>query len=209
MRSLFRAACLLVLAAQVLVAQDTTSRVRAWRVQHERDVLHELFDFLAIPNVASDQADIQRNADALTRMFECRRFAPEILPTAGSPLVVAERRMPNVRRTITFYFHYDGQPVDRAEWTYDAPFHPVIVAAHEPAGRTITLESWRDTIDPEWRVYARSASDDKSPIVALLAAVDALDASNVPLMSNIRVVMEGEEEAGSPNLEAAIRRHAD
>jgi acetylornithine deacetylase/succinyl-diaminopimelate desuccinylase-like protein len=196
-------------AVALAAADDTTSRVRAWRMDHEKQILLELFDFLSIPNVASNAADIQRNADALVRMFEQHRFAPETVPTGGSPLVVAERRLPNVRRTITFYFHYDGQPVDPSEWTYEAPFRPVIVAPHEPAGRTITLSSWNDAIDPEWRVYGRSSSDDKSPIVAFLSAIEALDSDNIPLTSNIRVIMDGEEEAGSPHLEAAVRDHAD
>jgi acetylornithine deacetylase/succinyl-diaminopimelate desuccinylase-like protein len=203
--------CIPLVAVMLIgaTAQETATRVRAWRAEHEKDILRELFGFLSIPNVASNRGDIQRNAEALTRMFERRRFAPEIIPTGGSPLVVAERRLPNVQRTLTFYFHYDGQPVDPSEWTYEAPFKPVIVAAHEPAGRTITLETWRDKIDPEWRVYGRSASDDKSPIVAFLAAIEALDASNIALTSNVRVIMEGEEEAGSPNLEKAMRDHAD
>ena len=204
-RSIF----LCIFAVVTLAAQETTSRVREWRSQHEREILRELFDFLAIPNVATNQADIRRNLDALSRMLERRRFAPETIATGGSPLVVAERRVPNASRTLAFYFHYDGQPVNPSEWMYDAPFRPVIVAAHEPAGRTITLDTWKDRIDPEWRVYGRSASDDKSPIVAFLAAVDALDASNIPLSSNIRLVLEGEEEAGSPNLESAIRQHGD
>ena len=189
--------------------QETVTQVRAWRVEHEKQILLELFDFLSIPNVAANAGDIQRNAEALTRMFEHRRFAPEIVPTGGAPLVIAERRLPGVRRTLTFYFHYDGQPVDPSEWTYEAPFKPVIVAEHEPAGRTITLTTWQDRIDPAWRVFGRSASDDKSPIVAFLAAIEALDAANIPLTSNVRVIMEGEEEAGSPNLEKAMRDHGD
>ena len=64
-------------------------------------------------------------------------------------------------------------------------------------------------IDPSWRVYGRSSSDDKSPIVAFLAAIDALDAAQLPLTSNVRVIMEGEEEAGSPILEAVVRAHGD
>src|SRR5262245_15064133 len=92
LRRLAVLACVGVLLA---AADDTTARVRAWRSEHEREILHELFDFLAIPNVASNKADIQRNAAALTRMFERRRFAPETIPTAGSPVVVAERRLPN------------------------------------------------------------------------------------------------------------------
>jgi acetylornithine deacetylase/succinyl-diaminopimelate desuccinylase-like protein len=199
----------LAIAAAAATPVEVVTQVRGWRTQHEKQILRELYDLLSIPNVATDTVNIKRNAEALTRMFERRRFAPEILTTAGSPLVVAERRMPNVRRTITFYFHYDGQPVNPAEWIYEPPFRPVIVAAHEPQGRTITLETWQDTIDPEWRIYGRSSSDDKSPIVAFLSAIEALDASNIALTSNVRVIMEGEEEAGSPNLEAAMRQHAD
>jgi acetylornithine deacetylase/succinyl-diaminopimelate desuccinylase-like protein len=175
-------------AVMALSAQNPTAPVRAWRGQHEQDILRELFEFLSIPNVASNPDDIARNAQALTRMFERRRFLPEVVPTAGAPLVLAERKAGTTGRTITFYFHYDGQPVVASEWTHSPPFAPVTVGD---------------------RIYARSASDDKAPIVALLAAVDALSAANVPITSNIRVVMEGEEEAGSPNLEAAIRQHGD
>ncbi len=177
-----------VAAAAALTAQNPTSRVREWRAQHEQDILRELFEFLSIPNVASNQDDIARNAQALTRMLERRRFLPEIVPTAGSPLVLAERKVGTTARTLTFYFHYDGQPVVASEWTHSPPFKPVTVGD---------------------RIYARSASDDKAPIVALLAAIDALAASNIPITSNIRVVMEGEEEAGSPNLADAIRQHGD
>ncbi len=210
MRSMKRALlAVMVLAAAAAAPADVVQTVRSWRVQHEKAILHELFDFLALPNVAADTANIRRNAEALTRMFERRRFAPELIATQGPPLVVAERRLPNVRRTLTFYFHYDGQPVNASEWIYEPPFTPVIVVHHEPQGRTITLNTWQDRIDPEWRVYGRSSSDDKSPIVAFLSAIEALDAGNIGLTSNVRVIMEGEEEAGSPHLEATVRAHAD
>ena len=54
---------------------DSTARVHAWRTQHEAPILRELFDLLSIPNVATNQRDIRRNADALTTMFERRHFA--------------------------------------------------------------------------------------------------------------------------------------
>jgi acetylornithine deacetylase/succinyl-diaminopimelate desuccinylase-like protein len=184
----FRIVSVAVVLTAVIHAQDNTARVREWRVQHQQQILDELFGLLAIPNVADKPDDIRKNAEALTRMFEKRRFAPDIVATAGSPLVLAERRAPNLQRTVTFYFHYDGQPVVASEWVNAPPFTPKIVGD---------------------RIYARSASDDKSPIVTLLAAIDALDAARIPITSNIRVVMEGEEEAGSPNLEAAMREHGD
>jgi acetylornithine deacetylase/succinyl-diaminopimelate desuccinylase-like protein len=188
---------------------DDTARVRAWRTQHERQILNELFEFLSLPNVAANKTDVQRNAAALVAMFAKRHFTADVVPTAGAPLVFAERKAPNARRTVAFYFHYDGQPVVASEWIYNPPFSPIIVVPHAPAGRTISLETFEGAIDPEWRIYARSSSDDKSPIVALLSAVDALDAAGLPLASNVRVVLEGEEEAGSPNLEAALREHGD
>jgi len=202
----------LALSAVARVASgqaDAIARVRSWRAQHEPQILRELFDLVAIPNIAADQAGIARNAQALTRMFEKRRFLPETMATGGAPLVVAERRVPGAQRTLAFYFHYDGQPVDARDWTHGPPFTPVLVTDLTPAGRTLTLDQVRGAIDPQWRAFGRSSSDDKGPIVAFLGAIDALDASNVPLTSNIRVLMEGEEEAGSPNLEAAVRAHAD
>jgi acetylornithine deacetylase/succinyl-diaminopimelate desuccinylase-like protein len=66
----------------------------------------------------------------------------------------------------------------------------------------------RPPINPEWRIYARSASDDKAPIVALLSALDALRAAAIPLSVNLKFFLEGEEEAGSPHLEKLLERNA-
>src|SRR5215212_5565689 len=96
------AVSIISLAAQ---APGPVERVRAWRAQHEPQIVHELFDLVAIPNVASDKDGIARNAQALMRMFEKRRFLPETIATAGSPVVLAERRAPGLARTVTFYFH--------------------------------------------------------------------------------------------------------
>ena len=200
----------IISAFAVVSAQESASvRVRAWRAQHEPQILRELFELVAIPNVASDKAGIARNAEALTRMFEKRRFLPETIATAGSPVVLAERKVPNAARTLTFYFHYDGQPVEAKEWTYGPPFSPVIVTGPDAAAPRLTLDRVTGPIDPNWRVYGRSSSDDKSPIVAFLSAIDALDAAGIPLTSSVRVIMEGDEEAGSPSLEAMVRTHGD
>lgn len=191
-------------------AQETAvGRVRAWRAQHEPQILRELFGFLALPNVAANKPDIERNAQALMRMVEKRRFLPDTIPTPGSPVVLAERRVPNVTRTLTFYFHYDGQPVEPREWTYGPPFSPVVVTAPGAAGARLTLDRVQGPIDPDWRIYGRSSSDDKSPIVAFLSAIDALEAANIPLTSNVRLIFEGDEEAGSPSLESVVRTHGD
>ena len=145
-------------------------------------------DLLAIPNVAADRANIRKNAEHLRTLFEKRGFTVELLETAGNPLVYAELKVPRAARTLLLYSHYDGQPVDPKGWQQPDPFKPVM----------------RDG-----RIYARSASDDKSPIVMTLAAIDALKAAGEAPTSNIRVILDGEEEAGSPSLVPAILKYRD
>jgi acetylornithine deacetylase/succinyl-diaminopimelate desuccinylase-like protein len=79
----------------------------------------------------------------------------------------------------------------------------------EDSAQELSDLATRPTFEPNQRIYARSASDDKSPIVALLAAFDALKASGLQPSSNIRVILDGEEEAGSPSLVPAIAKYRD
>lgn len=150
--------------------------------------MRELQELLAIPNIAADKANIRKNAEHLRTLFVKRGFSAELLETAGNPLVYAELRTPGASRTLLIYCHYDGQPVDPKGWQQPDPFTPVV----------------RDG-----RLFARSASDDKSPIIMTLAAVDALKAAGAAPTSNIRVILDGEEEAGSPSLVPAIARYRD
>jgi acetylornithine deacetylase/succinyl-diaminopimelate desuccinylase-like protein len=178
---------------------------RAWRVSHERAIVAELFDLLAIPNLASDSPNIHLNAEALTKILDKRGVKTKLLEIPGAPpAVYGEIRTPGARRTIVFYAHYDGQPLDPKEWA-TPPWQPVL--RDKPLdrdGKLIPLPAAGVRFDPEWRVYARSASDDKAPIIAIVSALDALQAAHIALQSNIRLIFEGEEEAGSPHLGAII-----
>ncbi len=180
--------------------------VAAWRAQHEQQIVSELLQLVSIPNVAGNDADMRRNADLLEAMFERRGFTVEQTTGAGSPVVFARLDAPSARGTLTLYIHYDGQPVDAAEWTRCKPFAPCI---HGPSG-PVPDDASRTTFDPEWRVYGRSASDDKGPIVAVLNAVEALKSTGSGPTWNLRVVLDGQEEAGSANfLRFAAARAAD
>src|SRR4030095_4053650 len=124
------------------------------------------------------------------------------------PVVFGELRTPGATRTIGFYAHYDGQPVDPSKWSSD-PFKPTLRDKPlEAGGRVIPFPGAGEKLDPEWRIYARSASDDKAPIIAMLAALDALKASNAKLTSNLKFLFDGEEEAGSPHLGDIVNRNA-
>ena len=189
-------------------AADRRTAFADYVTANQTAVVRELVDFLAIPNVAADRANIRRNATHLRRMLEKRQFSTELLETAGNPLVYGELRSANAKRTILFYAHYDGQPVHPPGWKQASPFTPILRERRlEDGGAERPIAQPR--YDNEWRIYGRSASDDKSPIVALLTALDALRANGQQPTSNIRVILDGEEEAGSPNLAPAIPPHRD
>ena len=123
-------------------------------------------------------------------MFAGRGFEMTLLETGEAPpLIYGERKTPGADRTIAIYVHYDGQPVEEADWTHP-PFEPVLYSrAINNGGERLPLPEDGDAIDPDWRLYARSAGDDKAPIPALLAALDALEAAGIAATSNIKLVL--------------------
>jgi len=182
-----------------------TRRVREWRGQHEQAIVDEFAEFLRIPDVSSDAANIRRNAEFIAAMMR-KRGIDSRLVTVGdaNPVVFGEIRTPGAQRTIVFYAHYDGQPLDPKEWT-TPPFEPTLRSQSiEDGGKVIALTAPGGKFDPESRLYARGAGDDKVSIMALMSAVDALRASGMPARSNIKFAFEGEEEAGSAHLEQII-----
>lgn len=193
--------------ALLLWAADVRPAVEQYVAARQPEILRELAGLLEIPNVAADGANIRRNAAHLRQMLERRGLTGEVLETAGNPLVWGERRVPGAKRTILLYAHYDGQPVDPSRWKQASPFQPIVRDGRmeDGAREVATLTK----LDDNWRIYARSASDDKSPIVALCVALDALRAAGRGPASNIRVILDGEEEAGSPSLAPAVARYRD
>ncbi len=170
----------------------------------------ELIELLSIPNVAADTVNIRRNAEHLRGLLAKRGFQAEILETDGNPLVWGELIVPGAKRTLLIYCHYDGQPTDPKRWAQGDPWKPVLLAGKvEDDAQPVTDLASRLTFGDEWRLYARSASDDKSPILGLLGAIDVLKGAKVPLTANLRVILDGEEEAGSPSLVPAIARYRD
>ncbi len=195
--------------AQGPSAGSVRAEVRRYRVANDVEILRELADLLAIPNVASDSVNIRANARHLVTMLERRGIRTRLLESPGSPpAVYGELTTPGATRTVVFYAHYDGQPVSPDDWT-TPPWRPTLRdRALTDGGREIPFPAAAGTVDGEWRIYARSASDDKSPIVAMLRAIDALRAARVPLSVNLKFFLEGEEEAGSPHLREMLSRHA-
>jgi acetylornithine deacetylase/succinyl-diaminopimelate desuccinylase-like protein len=207
-------AALAVALLPLSTAAQDPARVRAaigaYKQAHDVEILRELSELLAIPNLASDSINIRRNARHIAGMLERRGARAQLLETPGAPpAVFGEIRTPGATRTVMFYAHYDGQPVDNTQWA-NAPWTPTLRSrALGAGGEVIPMPTQPGTVQGEWRIYARSASDDKSPIVAFLAALDALRASNIRPSVNLKFYFEGEEEAGSDHLRDALTRHKD
>jgi len=178
---------------------------------NEEAIVAELRALLTLPNVASNPADIRRNAEALVIMFERRGITARILETPDAPVsVYAELAAPGAERTLLFYAHFDGQPVEPLDAWITPPFTPTLRSGRaEDGGAIIPWAAAQYPLADEARIYARSASDDKAPIVAMLAAIDALRAAGLPNSARLKFFLEGEEEAGSPNLARTLEAHRD
>ena len=197
------------------MASPAARAARAFRDESGWEIIRDFSSLLEMGNVTGSVEDLRVNADEIARRMERRGAVMEVVELEGaSPVVIGELRCERPTATIGVYVHYDGQPVDPVNWTFH-PFAPTLLdrPLHE-GGRVLDLPGPEDEIDPEWRLYARSASDDKTPIAALCAAVDALSIAGLSPLVDLVFLFEGEEESGSPNLrrymaELATRVSAD
>ena len=187
-------------------AASPRAAVQAWRQAHEREVLADFGRLLAMPNVATAVPDVERNAAYIAGLLNARGFRTRLLTAAPGqpPSVFAELDTPGARRTVVFYAHYDGQPINQQGWL-SPPFQPTLRSA-PPGSKAVDLPA-SGPLDPDWRLYARSAGDDKGSIQVLISAFDALKASGIRPSVNIKLLYEGEEEQGSPHFAAIVRQN--
>jgi acetylornithine deacetylase/succinyl-diaminopimelate desuccinylase-like protein len=186
---------------------DIRTEVQRYRLAHEAAIVGELDALTRLKSVAADPAGIAATAHALESALKQRGFEVTELSTAkdSPPAVFGSLKTPGAKRTVVFYAHYDGQPVTPSQWSSD-PFLPVMREhALTDAARDVDWKKAAPPFDPEWRLFGRAVSDDKASIAAFLAAYDALKATHATPSVNIKVLWEGEEEAGSPHLAQALR----
>jgi len=196
-----------MILSTLAVAQDLDKLADAYARQHF-DLLKEL---LSIPNDAHFPDHVEQNVIWCEREFKARAFTTTRLITDGPPLLLAERKTSAANaRTVLIYLQIDGQPVDPQYWYQDDPYVPALKAEAEEGG---WIEMPWDMIhgdyNREWRVFARSASDAKGPASMFLAALDAVDDLEYEPDFNLKVIMDFEEEMGSPHLPGAVSRYSE
>src|SRR3984957_8653016 len=197
----------MLLISQQSEAADLKSKVDGYRTQHEAAIVGQLDELTRLKSVAADPAGLRAMADRLQELLKQRGFEASQLGSASGapPAVLGILKSTGARRTVIFYAHYDGQPVTPSQWSSD-PFVPVMRSGALNTGEhEIDWKTARGPFDPEWRLFARAVSDDKASIVAFLAAFDALKALGQSPSVNVKVLWEGEEEAGSTHLAEILR----
>ncbi|HYN08673.1 MAG TPA: M20/M25/M40 family metallo-hydrolase [Vicinamibacterales bacterium] len=198
-------AIVLALAA-VLTAQSGPDLVTRYREANGPRILRDFATLLTFPNRARDTADIERAATYIRDQLQAAGVRSELLRENGAPpIVYGALTVPGATRTLGIYVHYDGQPVDPKAWAHP-PFEPTLyTAAMEAGGKPRPMPRDGEAIDPEWRLYARSAGDDKAPIAAILTVLHAFREHKIQPTSNLVFFLDGEEEAGSPHLGDYLR----
>ena len=179
--------------------------IRALVAPHVDGGLSLFREFLSLPNDAHYQDDIAKLLTYMDGKFRDRNFKTEIIENGGSPALFATRMVPDAKRTILIYLQADGQPIDPALWDQDHPFKPVL--KEKQADGSFAIIPWnrlQGERDMDWRIFARSASDSKGPMTQFLTAISALDAAGHGFKYNMKVIVDTEEEQGSPFLPSMV-----
>ena len=158
------------------------SKIDQYLSDHLNESIRELSQLVAQPSVGAQNWGMQECADLVSEMLIKRGFKVEIMPTAGAPVVLAERKGKS-DKTLLFYNHYDVQPAEPLDLWETPPFEPSL---------------------REGKLFGRGVSDDKGHITSRLFALDAILAQYGELPCNVKFIIEGEEETGSLHLPAFI-----
>ena len=182
---------------------EVSTAVNEYRSSREKQIIRDFTDLLSIPNDSANLDDMDDNVEFITTMLRVRGFSTRTLRAGRAPYIYAELMTPGATETLLLYAHFDGQPVQVENWIYP-PFTPTLLDAPLPDGEPIDIDALDSGFDPEWRLYARSAGDDKMPVIAIIHALDALRANGIELSVNVKLLLDGEEERGSPTLGEVI-----
>lgn len=170
----------------------------------------QLKDLLSIPNDAHFPEEIEKNVKWCEQNFGQRGFQLTRLETPEAPLLLAEKSIKNPNaKTVLIYLQVDGQPVDPNHWFQDNPYEAVLKEQAKEGGWEII--DWSNLtekpLDMDWRIFARSTADSKGAVNMFLTAIDMMLDQKLSTNFNMKVIMDFEEEIGSPNLPQAVTKY--
>jgi acetylornithine deacetylase/succinyl-diaminopimelate desuccinylase-like protein len=189
----------------------TISFAQDWNVLvHNKlpEVLSSHREFVSIPNLPEDVEKMYQNIAWVKNRYQNVGFTLKNLKSSTLPVLFAERIINENYKTVLFYFHLDGQPVDPKAWNQTNPFVPVLKEESKNGNwNPISWEHLNTKINDEWRIFGRAAADDKAPIVMFLSALELMKSENMEPKFNIKIIFDLEEEYGSNGFLSTLKKY--
>ncbi len=200
----------LLISHGIFAQTPDRSQLESLTEKHWQSGLQLLNEIVSMPNDAVFPEQIEVNIQWCEAQFGKRDWTFERLETGGIPLLLVEKKNPKARKTTLFYFHVDGQAVDRSKWQQPDPYTPVLKEqAADGTWTIIPMERLQREYNPDWRIFARSSSDDKGPLAMFMTAWDAMTAAGMSPDYSVKIILDFEEEQGSPRLPATVVQYKD
>jgi len=170
-------------------------------------------EFLSIKNDANFKNEMKPLIEWGINNFKKYGFEVERLETPELPLLLASKVISEDLNTLLIYLQFDGQPVDKSKWDQENPYKAVL---KEKVDNEYRITDWSrldnitfdDIKKEDLRIFARSASDAKGPVMMILNALEIMKRNNIELEYNLKVIMDFEEEISSPNLADAVKKYS-
>ena len=175
--------------------------------------LDEFIEFLSYPNDANYKSDIYKLMDWTENKFKSLDFKINRLDTETIPLMLASKHISDDYKTVLIYMHLDGQPVDLSKWNQENPFIPVYKLKEDEKfidydSNKIANIDYETLEEKDIRIFARASSDAKGPVMMLIQAMKFMNSKNIDNKFNLKLIMDFEEEKGSPSLPDAVKKHS-
>lgn len=171
------------------ISQAEVTKIDRFIENNQTETLELLKKLCSQPSISTQNVGIKEMVRLLEEVLTSRGFNVDVIPTTGNPVLLAEyTHSNNAEQTLLLYNHYDVQPPDPLDKWDNPPFE---LAIHDG------------------KAFARGVMDDKGHIVSRLVAIDSIRSVCGDLPCNIKMIIEGEEEIGSPNLPGFVKKHAD
>ncbi len=184
-------------------------RIQKLADQYFVEGLNTLKDFLSLPNFGRIPAHIDQNLAWCERECKSLGFETSVLVSDGVKHLLAEKTFNKLAPTVLVYLQIDGQPVDSSEWLQASPYLAVLKECKKADCQEIAWSKIQQNWDPNWKVFARSASDSKGPAIAFLHSLKILQREKIQPACNLKLIMDFQEELGSPSLPALVEAKRD
>ena len=171
-------------------------------------IMHK--ELVSIPNLPKDKEMMLKNINWVAKQYTDLDFKTSLLESSTLPILIAEKIVNPNYKTVLFYFHIDGQPVNSSAWDQEDPFEPVLKRRDQNGNwQVLDWSKLDDKIEDEWRIFGRSVADDKAPIIMLLSALKMLHNQKKFPEINLKIIFDPEEEYGSKALLSTLDKYQD